>query len=345
MSTAQFNILYTCPLGKQQRTWRLEAAPAHVDIHMLRTSEVTHDELMRHIADADALITERAGQIDRDLIYAGKKLKIIQRIGSLYHDIDLDAARERGIPVCTTPMMGVVAVAEQMMMQMLVLLRAGMPLQQTLHQAPETFGKSAQRTTEDVFSFNWSRTRRVALLTDKTVGILGFGEIATELAKLLQPWHCKVLYSKRQQYPAIVEQQLGIVYQSPLEILEKSDIVVSLLPYSQEMDLWLNAARIASMKKGAYLCHAGSGSVIDEHAVAMAIRSGHLAGCAFDTFEWEPMTPDNPLFELAKADPQANIFLTPHIGSCNDSTYTSQSVYYGNVMNALMGEPIHGVIT
>lgn len=344
MTSANPKILYLCPLGKQQREWRLEAAPQGCDIRMFRSTEITRDELLAQIADVDALMTERTGVVDRELIVAGKNLKIIQRVGSLYHDIDLQAAREFGIPVCIKPMVGVLAVAEQMMLQMLMVLRAGMPLQHTLQQPPETFGKSAQRTTEDVFSFNWSRTRRVALLTEKTVGILGFGEIATELAKLLQPWRCNVLYSKRQQYPPHVERQLRIHYRSPEAVLAESDIVVSLLPYSEEMDLWLNAQRIASMKKGAYLCHAGSGSVIDEHAVAEAIRSQHLAGAAFDTYEWEPITADNPLMRLAKADPTANIFLTPHIGSCGDGRQTAREIYYGNVLNALAGRPLDGEI-
>jgi phosphoglycerate dehydrogenase-like enzyme len=344
MILANRHILYLCPLGKQQRAWRLEAMPDNCSITMLRTSEVTRSELLSHIAVADALITERVGVVDRELIQAGKNLKIIQRIGSLSYDIDLDAARELGVPVCLQPMVGVLAVAEQMMMQILVLLRAAMPLQNILQQLPDTFGKVAQRTTEDIFSFNWSQTRRVRLLTGKTVGILGFGEIATELVKLLQPWGCHVLYSKRQQYPADLEQQLKISYRSPDAVLAESDIVVSLLPYATEMDLWLNGERIATMKKGALLCHAGSGSVIDEYAVADAIRSGHLAGGSFDTYEWEPITPDNPLLSLAKAMPEANIFLTPHIGSCNDARHSGQSVYYANVLRAFAGEPLQGTL-
>ena len=153
-----------------------------------------------------------------------------------------------------------------------------------------------------------------------------------------------MLYSKRQQYPAALEQQLKISYRSPDAVLAESDIVVSLLPYAAEMDLWLNAERIATMKKGALLCHAGSGSVIDEHAVADAIRSGQLAGGSFDTYEWEPITPDNPLLSLAKAMPEANIFLTPHIGSCNDARHSGQSVYYANVLRAFAGEPLQGTL-
>jgi phosphoglycerate dehydrogenase-like enzyme len=120
--------------------------------------------------------------------------------------------------------------------------------------------------------------------------------------------------------------------------------VVSLLPYFKETDMWLNAQRISTMKRGAFLCHAGSGSVIDEAAVAEAVRSGHLAGASFDTFEWEPIKQDNPLLALANADPDANVFLLPHIGSCNDVDTNEFFEFYGNVWNALNSGLIEGRI-
>lgn len=344
-SPATPKILYLCPLGKQQREWRQQAAPADYDVRILRNTELSRDQLLAEVGDAAALITERAGAIDREVIAAGRNLKIIQRVGSLTYDIDLQAAAERGIPVCAQPMVGVIAVAEQVMMQMLMLLRAGMPLQQTVQMPPETFAPAARRTTEDVFSFNWSGTKRVGLLREKTVGILGFGEIAAELARLLQPWRTRTLYAKRQRYPESVERELAISYRAPDALIAESDIVVSLLPYSEEMDLWLNAARIATMKRGALLCHAGSGSVIDERAVADAIRSGQLGGAAFDTYEWEPLTVDNALLSLAREAPTANIFLTPHIGSCSDSKLSGYGQFYANVVNALLGKPVEGVVT
>ncbi len=338
-------ILYLCPLGKQQREWRQAAAPEECTVYILRNGEVSRGDLLAQIADADALITERTGVIDRELIAAGNQLKIIQRVGSLVYDIDLQAARDHSIPVCAQPMVGVIAVAEHLMMQMLMLLRAGMPLQETVRQAPASFNMTSRRTTEDVFAFNWSATKRVGLLRDKTVGILGFGEIGVELSRLLQPWRTRTLYAKRQRYPESVERELSITYRSPDALIAESDIVVSLLPYSEEMDLWLNAQRIASMKRGAYLCHAGSGSVIDESAVANAIRSGQLAGCALDTYEWEPVPVDNALLALTREAPAANIFLTPHSGSCNDSKLSGYGQFYANVVNALLGTPIEGVVS
>src|SRR5690606_14012390 len=94
-------------------------------------------------------------------------------------------------------------------------------------------------------------------------------------------------------------------------IIAACDLLCVLLPYSPGTDQLLNAATFAAMKPGAFVVHCGSGSVIDEAALAEALRRGHLAGAALDTFEWEPLRPDNPLVALAR-DPAANVLLTPH---------------------------------
>jgi phosphoglycerate dehydrogenase-like enzyme len=351
----QFSVLYLCPLGQQHQEWRLAAAPSDLQVTMRRSP--TRAEILDLVPHMDALITERAGVIDREIISAGAKLKLIQRIGSLHYDIDLAAAREHNVTVAVRPIRSVIAVAEQVLMQMLAVSRRAMPLQQVVHTPPETFWFDAplrpgdklpqipytpRRTNEDVFAFNWSRQTGVGLIYHKTVGILGFGEIGTELARRLATWGCRLLYSKRTRLPENTEQALGIEYRGQEALLRESDIVVCLLPYFRETDHWLNAERIGMMKEGAILCEAGSGSVVDEQAVADALRSGHLDGAAFDTYEWEPLKQDNPLLVLADNDPTANIFLTPHIGSCNDIPSSEFPEFYSNVLHVMNGEPVEG---
>ncbi len=339
-----FNVLYLCPLGKQHQEWRLAAAPPELRVVMRRSTETPRQDVIALLREADALITERTGTIDRGMIEAAPRLRIIQRIGSLHHDIDLDAAREFHVPVCVRPIRGTIAVAENLMLQMLAVLRRAMPLQKILHTPPEAFLPGGpRRTNEDVFAFNWSRQTRIGLLYGKTVGILGFGEIGAELARRLQHWGCRVLYAKRHPLPRFVEEELRIAHRDPDQVLRESDVVVCLLPYFQETDQWLNAERIAMMKRGAWLVEAGSGSVVDEAAVAEAVRNGHLAGASFDTYEWEPIRPDNPLLALADRDPEANLFLLPHIGSCNDAGDEWRE-FYGNVLRAMRGEPLIGRI-
>ncbi len=342
-------LLYLCPLGKQQREWRIAAAPADVTVVMRRNSEVSREALIALMRDADALITERTGVIDAELIAAAPRLRVIHRYGSLTHDIDLAAAQARGVPVCAQPIRGTIAVAENVMLQTLALLRRAMPMQRVVRTAPESFkvGEppyAPRRTTEDIFAFNWSRQTSVGLLFNKSVGILGFGEIGVELARRLGSWGCALRYSKRQRLPESVESEIGIGYLEQEQLLRDCDIVISLLPYFPETDRWLDAQRIGMMKRGALLIHAGSGSVIDESAVASALRTGQLGGASFDTFEFEPLAQDNPLLALADSDPDANVFLLPHIGSCNDTRNSMTDELYGNALAAIQGRPLAGRI-
>lgn len=341
---SSLNVLYLCPLGQQHQHWRLRAAPAGLNVIMRRNP--SKPEVLELIPHADVLISERSGVIDRDIIAAGARLKLIQRIGSLAHDIDVQAAQAFGVPVATQPIVGTIAVAEHVVLQMLAVLRRVMPEQTILRQPPERFiGGPPRRTTEDVFFFNWSGQTQVALMYGKTVGILGFGEIGAELARRLVGWQCRILYNKRTPLPAHIEHSFHIAYCDADKLLSESDIVVCLLPYSSETDQWLNVQRIALMKRGAILIEAGSGSVVDERAVATALEQGHLSGAAFDTYEWEPIAPDNPLLQLIERDPNANVLLTPHIGSCNDISAGEFAQFYNNALRLLRGEPLQGLVT
>ena len=142
---------------------------------------------------------------------------------------------------------------------------------------------------------------------DKTVGILGFGEIGVELARR-RGFAAAVLYHKRSRLPAPVEAELGITYATEQQTLAESDILCNLLPYKPETAQRLNAAALAVLRPGAYVVSCGSGGIIDEAALAAAIHSGHLAGAALDTFDWEPLPSDNP---RSGRDPARNVLLTP----------------------------------
>jgi lactate dehydrogenase-like 2-hydroxyacid dehydrogenase len=176
-----------------------------------------------------------------------------------------------------------------------------------------------------------------------TVGILGFGEIGAELARRLRgfsPAH--LLYHKRSRLSERAETELGLTF-APLDpLLAESDFLCNLLPYSPRTDRLIDAAFLSRMKRGAFLVSCGSGSVIDEAALAGALRSGHLAGAALDTFEWEPIRPDNPLLPLARSL-EMNVVLTPHTAAGSrlpapDKPPRAED--YENVLRILRGEPV-----
>jgi phosphoglycerate dehydrogenase-like enzyme len=174
---------------------------------------------------------------------------------------------------------------------------------------------SARRTDEDTFAYNWTGRRSLGTLRDARVGILGMGGIGVELALRLRAFVPRsVRYTKRVPFAESIERTLGAFAGSPSEIVSTSDVLFCLLPFSAQTEGWLNAERIASMPAGSRLVCLGSGSVVDEAAVVGAVRAGHLAGAAFDTFEWEPLPIDHPLAAAARV-PGSGIVLTPHVAA------------------------------
>lgn len=318
----------------------LAAAPDELEINIRR--DPARDEVLALLPDVEFLITERSGTIDAEMIAAASKLRLIQRLGSLTYDIDLDAARAADIPVCAVPVHGAIMVAEHLMMQTLVLLKHLRRAEQIALEAGD-WGVS-KRTDENTFAYNWSGMRGVQGLRDKTVGIIGFGEIGAEMARRLHPFRpARILYYKRHQLPPHAEADLALTYVEPADLYAESDVLVMLLPYASATDSMIDATVFQQMKPSACLVSCGSGSVIDEAALADAIRQGKLAGAALDTFEWEPLRPDNPLLALAR-DRSANVLLTPHVAAGTPSEEEDGSSDrmddYANLLHVLHEEPL-----
>jgi lactate dehydrogenase-like 2-hydroxyacid dehydrogenase len=232
-------------------------------------------------------------------------------------------------------------VAEHMVMQMLALAKRLGEVGTIASEAGD-WGQPSRRTDEDTFAYDWSRRSGIRSLYDQTVGILGFGEIGAELARRLRGFDpARILYHKRTPLPARAEEALGITFASREKVIAGSDYLCMLLPYYLETDMLIDAGLLATMKQGSYLVSCGSGSVIDEAALAEALRGGHLAGAALDTFEWEPIRPNNPLLPLAR-DPAMNVVLTPHTAAGSsadaDSDRTRQGDY-ANLLRVLRGQP------
>jgi phosphoglycerate dehydrogenase-like enzyme len=330
------NTLFLTQRGLQHQQWALEGAPPELELIMRRGAG--REELLALLANAEFLITERTGVIDAGMIAAAPKLRLIQRLGRQTWDIDLDAARQAGVPVCTWPINGCVMVAEQMLLQMLGLLkrlREGM----SVTAAGADWGVETKRGDEDTFAYNWSRRGGIGKLTGATVGILGFGEIGLELVEQLQGFHCTVLYHKRTRLPVAVEAQLRLEYATPDAIAERSDIVCSLLPY-QGPQAPIDAAYFARMKPGGLFVHCGSGATVDEAAMLAALRSGHLAGAALDTYTYEPLRAGDPLVDAVQ-DPALNLILTPHTAAGGVTAGGHGRVQdYDNILALLAGRAL-----
>jgi phosphoglycerate dehydrogenase-like enzyme len=330
--------LWLTERGPRHQQRALEFAPPELSVTVLR--QPSRSELFAHLAGVEFIISERTGAIDAALLAAAPQLKMILRLGSLSFDIDLAAAAGRGIVVALHPQRGAILVAEHVMLQMLSLVKRLRELEHVALAAAD-WGPP-RRTDENTFVYNWSRRENIGGLADRTIGVLGFGEIGAELARRLQGWECTVLYHRRRRLPVTVEAQLGVAFAPWDAVLAGSDILVNLLPYFPETDMALDAAAFAAMRRGACLVSCGSGSVIDEAGLAVALRSGHLAGAALDTFEWEPVTADNPLRVLAAENPEANVLLTPHLagGASSRAAPSSRASEYEPILRFLAGKPV-----
>lgn len=333
----RYKTIFTTERGQRHQQAALMAAPPELEITMLRQPDKA--TLLAHLAEAEYFISERTGVIDAEMIQAAPRLKLIQRLGSLTYDIDTAAAKAAGIAVCYWPIGTVIRVAEHLIMQMLALSKKLGEAEAVALAAGTEWGPS-RRTDEDTFAYNWSNRENVEGLWQRTIGIMGFGEIGAELARRLRGWDCTVLYNKRRRLPLEVEQELGLTYVDSATLFSKSDYIANLLPYFKATtDMLINADFLAKMKDGAALVSCGSGSVVDEAAVAAAVQSGKLSGAALDTFEWEPLKADNPLLALAKQG--YNVLLTPHIAAGSIAAASQERLGdYANLVSDINGQPL-----
>ena len=296
--------------------------------------------LINALQEAEFLISERSGRIDKEIIQNAPQLRLIQRLGPMVYDIDLKAAADPGVVVCTQPVGGVIRVAEHIVMQILVLAKKIQEVKKIALEASPQWGQS-YRTDEDTFAYNWSGRTAIGQIWQRTIGIIGFGEIGIEFTRRMKDWGCTLLYNKRTRLPAQVEDDLKISYVPPETLYANSDFLVNLLPFVPGTDLLLNASVFHQMKKCACLVSCGSGSTIDEAALAEAIRSEKLAGAALDTFEYEPIQDENPLILAAKEG--YNVLLTPHIaaGSADQQDQRhDRTSDYRNIVRYINGEPL-----
>jgi phosphoglycerate dehydrogenase-like enzyme len=334
----QHPVLFLTHRGERHQQAALGAAPAELVVTMRRSP--TREEVLALIHSAEFLVTERTGDIDAGIIAAGKKLRLIQRLGSRTYDIDLGAARCAGVPVCYLPVRGCINVAEHMLLQMLALSKR-LREQMDLVSAGDDWGRP-RLCDEDTFAYNWTARRNVRSLWGSTVGILGFGEIGAELARLLKPFGCRILYTKRTRLPEAAEAEYGVQFSTNAEIAASSDSVCMLLPYFEETRQSLGGDFFSAMKPGAFFVSCGGSGVVDETALASACAVGHLGGAALDTFTNEPVTPDDPMVALAR-DPRSNVVLTPHTAAgAEAANRIERQEDYDNLLRALRGEPLVG---
>ncbi|OWT76954.1 MULTISPECIES: 2-hydroxyacid dehydrogenase [unclassified Achromobacter] len=227
------------------------------------------------------------------MIAAAPRLKMIQKWGIGYDKIDLDAARERGMVVAITSGANAGPVAEHAIALMLAVYRR-LPLVD-------------RKTREGVWLK--SEMRSVCYqIAGKTVGLVGFGNIARMVARRLRGFDADILYTARRPADAEIERALGVRHVPMDELLARSDIVSLHVPLTDATRTLIDAAALSRMKAGAILINTARGGVVDEAALHDALVSGKLHGAGLDVFAHEPVAAGNPLLALDQ------VVVSPHSG-------------------------------
>ncbi|GLQ06846.1 2-hydroxyacid dehydrogenase [Sneathiella chinensis] len=248
------------------------------------------DELgfRRAIGDTDVLL-HVLEPVTATMIAMAPNLKLIQKIGVGVNTIDLDAAREAGVQVANLPGTNTAAVAEHTLSLMLATLRRVTAFDQATRKGAGWQIPPDQ--AEALGEINRSR-----------IGLIGFGAVAERLASYLNAMGAKVQYWSRSLRPNADAAAVSFD-----ELLETSDIISLHIPATPETVGLLDAAALQRMKPGAILINTARGNLVDEAALAVALKSGHIGGAGLDVFEDEPMRGQSDLVVCP------NVVMTPHI--------------------------------
>lgn len=269
----------------------LEAAVGQV-VYNPTTKPLSAAQLRELVPGCDGFIAG-LDEIDASVIASGDRLKVISRYGVGVDNVDLAAARGRGIVVTNTPGANSVSVAELAIGLMLALAR-NIP---TASAACRAGG--------------WPRLSGTSL-EGKTVGIVGLGAIGREVAKRLVPFGCR-LVAHDPFADTDFAGRTGIGLVALKDLLAAADFITLHAPVLDSTRGMVNRDFLAAVRPGAFLVNTARGELVDEAALAEALRSGRLRGAALDAFRQEPPAADNPLLKLE------NVICTPHTGAHADS--------------------------
>jgi phosphoglycerate dehydrogenase-like enzyme len=257
------------------------------------------------IEDAEAAVWS-SYPLGAATIEAMPKLRLLQRFGLVRARGDATAALRRGIPVSVTPHGVSDRVAQHAMALTLDVVKKITQSHTHLHEGRNPDNLPEQEAGVAAVALNWTRTPNVDGLNDKTVGIIGFGEIGACFTRLLKPYNCRVLYHKRSRLEPQLERHFGIEYASLAEVMSGSEVVQAFLPITEETRKLITAREFAIMKPGSIFINVGRGNTVDENALIEALRHGPLAFAGLDVFAVEPLPRSSPLLTLD------NVVLTPH---------------------------------
>lgn len=283
----------------------------------------TEDDL-REVDDADILVVG-LGPVPEAIFARAKGLKLVQRLGVGYENIDLEAANAYGVPVCYMPDFNAATVAEHTIMLILALLRR--VFESTLLMKAGHWPLSTI-VTQGIYDFQ-----------GKTLGIIGLGAIGQEVTKRAKPFDLDVLYYDQQRRQPEEDEKLDASFVSLDDLLRDSDVVTIHLPLTSGTRGLIGKNELRKMKRTAILINTSRGAIVDEEALAETLEQGLIAGAGLDVFGEEPLDSRHPLRRCP------NVLMTPHTaGQTREAMERMVAVMLENVHRVAMGEePLYRV--
>jgi glyoxylate reductase len=291
---------------------RLEKA-GNVEVHS-GNGAITADELRAAVRGKHALVTMLTEHVDAALLDAGKDLKVVANVAVGYNNIDVAAARARGVIVTNTPDVLTESVADFTWALILAITRR-------LAEGDRVVRRGAWKG----WAFDYMLG---AELRGKQLGLIGLGRIAAAVAARASVFGVRVAYTSRSEKGLAAAERMSLD-----QLLNTSDIVSLHVPLTPETRHLIDKKALARMKRSAYLINTARGPVIDEAALAWALQQRLIAGAALDVYEHEPAVhPDLLAIE--------NVLLVPHLGSGTTETRTAMAdLAAENVIAVLSGRP------
>ena len=296
-----------------------ELSPATVealgpDFEIRSVDGTDRPALLSALAEAHAILIRSATQVDAEAIAAARQLKVVARAGVGLDNVDIKAATEAGVMVVNAPTSNIISAAELTVGHILSLAR----------HIPAAHASLA--------AGEWKRSKYTGTeLYEKTVGIIGLGRIGALIAARLQAFGVEIV-AYDPYVTAARAQQLGVRLVELDELISTSDFVTIHMPKTPETTGMIGEAQLKAMKSTAYVVNVARGGLVDEAALAQALRDGEIAGAGIDVFTSEPPTDD-----LLTSAP--NIVVTPHLGASTAEAQEKAGVSVAkSVRLALSGE-------
>lgn len=280
------------------------------------------EEIIERVKGKDALLCLLTDEIDEEIIEAGEDLKVISNYAVGYDNIDVEAATERGIAVTNTPGVLTDATAEMAWSLIFAVTR--------------NIVKGDKYVREDKFE-GWDPTLMIGHeVHNKTLGVIGMGNIGSCVARKADAFDMDVLYYNRSRKKDI-EEEIGAKYVDKDSLLSKSDIVTIHVPLTDETEEMISWEELDIMKESSYLINTARGEVVNEEALIEALRSNKISGAGIDVYSDEPYGANPNYYDLD------NVVLTPHLGSASHRARDGMSeMAADNLIAVLEGkEPKH----